>query len=228
MYSRNSSFETSTPVSAFRGDPLPRREAVERHVRVHADPRDDPERIAAVHALAEDAPELPLPEDDVVRPLQGREDGPVAERLHDGHPAHEAEEADVRLGRLQDDRAVQAAGRREPRAAVAAAARDLAARDDDRALVRIRLEELLGGVVRGLDRVEANDPAAYERVHAAVESGGRIRTFTSPRSSPRSRPARTPLPLSRCSPPGGVPSPTRWPARSRRTSGRSRRTPRHR
>ena len=145
------------PLHARRAGPHVLREPVQVDPRVYADPDHSVERVAAVHALAQDPADLLLHEHDVVRPLQVREDAEVPEGLHDGHPRQEPEGRDVLRVGLYDEGDVQPPRRRGPRAAVAALPRALPLRDENRPLVGAAAEEELRDLVRRVHHIKPEE-----------------------------------------------------------------------
>src|SRR3990172_11448281 len=142
------------PLHARRARPDVLREALEVDPRVHTDPDDRVERLAAVYALAENPANLLLEEHDVVRPLQVREHAVVAEGLHNGDSRQEAERLHVLRLRLEDEGNIETSRGRGPRTAVTASSRTLALRKDHSALLRGLAQEGLRDLVRRVDGVK--------------------------------------------------------------------------
>src|SRR6267143_228154 len=135
---------------------------LEVHIRVHADPDDDVIGLVPVNPLGENAGDLAVLVDRVVRVLQSRKDAEMAQGLDDGHADQHAEDPSVCLFRAEDCGHVKTSERRGPRTSLAAATGDLTIRPDDEALFNVRLEEFLRRLVRRLDDVEVADRSSND------------------------------------------------------------------
>src|SRR5881396_1133004 len=161
--------EVHFPLYRRRGRLDVRRQAVEVHVRVHADADDDVVRLPAIHAFGEDSRDLATLVDRVVGVLQAREDPEMPQRLDDRHPGQEAEDPGLRLLRAEDDGSVQPSRRRGPGAALPPFARRLPVGPEDEAFLQVRLEQLLRGLVRRLEDIEVPHGPSHDLSVRVVE-----------------------------------------------------------